>query len=1078
MRETEEAQVSSGFVQFLDPDSQTPVSWTRLTIPQQGPAYLKRPRLIDALHNMIDRKLVLVRAPAGYGKTSLLVDLAYETDLPVCWYMLEEQSSDLGVFLTHLLASIGRRFPSFGKRSLGILWDMHGQIYTQLRIFVATLVDEILNTIPEYFFLILDDYHALDPSSTVHEFVRLFIDFVPEQCHMIIASRTVPPLPLIRLTARQQMAAIGVDELRFTEQEIAELTATKLRIALPTDQTRFLTQQTDGWITAVLLSADTGWSHILEERDTSKIDFTETSIYDYLMSEVFNSQPDKVQRFLLDTAVLDEMTVPLCSELLGQECRSMLRTLERHSLFISRVEQSGLETAYRYHPLFRDFLRSRLRREDEHLYRDLHTRAAGLFAQRQDWHVALVHNLKAGRFAQVQSIILSHYSDLDMAGHRESLAQWIDSLPPEHQSASLQLTRATLANELGQNDTALRLYTNAIVHYESQDSKLDLAYALIERSYALSRSGSYEGAITDCQSALSLLASEPETDSLQGRAYRYLGMYYTESGDPSSALHFLSLAHQIWTECGESLENLARLAQTTGMTYEMLGQFAKALDQCQKAYSIWESLGNKGGMAEALNGVGVAYHRMGEYRTARETLCDALERSQTTGSIRLEAYCLTSQGDLYRDLAQFDQALAYYERAQQRNIIIGEAYLRSYIANVRAETLCLAGQLERAQDEIEHSLSHETLSKYHEAQQRITLAAVLLGQQKSQRARKELEATLLEPTLQNEITFRGHLELAQAAMLENRPQESEEHVRTAIQLAQEAGLTQPLSVASLNHIHVLEFVTEKRGKNQDLQKWITAAKELAKIRKELASEQAQEAVVSCPSLQIIALGGSRILQDDKSVAWRTTQAKELFFYLLTHPEGQTKEQIGAIIWPEHSVAKLASIFRSSLFRVRKALFSDIVVFDGERYHLNPQVIYNYDVLSFEKTFSKAVAADNLVQKAHHYHRAAELYRGEFLADLYADWVFHFREALQARYLQALTFLAQFNLDNHNYPQAISFARQILVVDEHHEIAYHILVKSYARSGQRPHAKRIYERYRDMLAEFGLEPEQDWEDLSQ
>jgi two-component SAPR family response regulator len=220
------------------------------------------------------------------------------------------------------------------------------------------------------------------------------------------------------------------------------------------------------------------------------------------------------------------------------------------------------------------------------------------------------------------------------------------------------------------------------------------------------------------------------------------------------------------------------------------------------------------------------------------------------------------------------------------------------------------------------------------------------------------------------------------------------------------------------------------------------------------------------------------MQDGVLVSWRTTQAKELFFYLLSQPSGQTKEQIGAAIWPEHSSAKLFSIFRSSLFRLRKALFPEIVLFENERYRLNPEVECRYDVTAFEREFSRAMLADNPVQKAYRYRRALDLYLGEYLSDLYSTWLLPQREALRVRQLQALLFLAELQLERGQYAQAIELARQILSVDEYHEAAHYVLVRSYVASGQRPQAKRIYERCRQMLATFDLRLQKSWEELCQ
>jgi ATP/maltotriose-dependent transcriptional regulator MalT/DNA-binding SARP family transcriptional activator len=925
----------------------------------------------------------------------------------------------------------------------------------------------------------LDDYHTLDESSTVHEFIRLFIDFMPEQCHMIIASRTVPPFPLIRLVARQQMAAIGVDELRFTTQEIQELASRNFGATLTDEQIKALSQQTDGWITAILLSADTGWDRLLQSQDAAFLDLSETGIYDFLMSEVLSNQSDPVRRFLLHTSVLDELTVQICDHLVDQDSQPILRILEKHNLFISRVEQEGLETAFRYHPLFQEFLVNQLCSQDPDLYRDLNLSAAEYYAQAENWHAALTHYSQAQCFVKIKDIVLAHYQELDTTGHRESLAHWIDSLPPGQCPAGLQLKRAALANDLEQIDTALRLYTNVIVYFEGAGNKRELALALIERSYALSRSGNYGEAITDCQEALSLLSDEQGTESLQGRAYRYLGAYYAETGDPPSALHFLARAQQSWTKCNAPPSRMALLAQTTGMAYEMEGKFQQALQQCQKALAIWQSLQNAVGIADALNGVGVAYHRLGKYSEALETLSSALDESRTAGSIRAAAYALASLGDLYRDLGQFEQALAFYDQSLDQNDLLGEAFLNSYLLNMRAETLYLAGQTERARAEIEHTLSQEILPHPHQTRHRIVLAATLIRQNNSNQARQLLERVLQEPNLQAETAFRGHLKLAQAAMVENQPEESKQHLQRAICLAQEAGLTQPLCVESLNHLGVLQFVTEQSGQDNELEKWIKAAQDLEKVRKKLAASSQDGTVTDVfPELRIETLGTSQVFKADELVSWRTTQSKELFLYMLTHPNGQTKEQIGATIWPNHSRAKLFSIFRSSLFRLRKALFSEVVLYEDEQYLLNPDIEYTYDVRAFQESFTQAETADNPVQRAHHYRRAVDQYKGEFLADLYADWILDLREALRTRYLQALSFLAQFNLGNRNYPQAIGYARQILSTDEHHEIAYQILITAYVRCGQRPRAKQIYDEYRQMLAEFDLEPQRDWGQLSQ
>jgi two-component SAPR family response regulator len=513
------------------------------------------------------------------------------------------------------------------------------------------------------------------------------------------------------------------------------------------------------------------------------------------------------------------------------------------------------------------------------------------------------------------------------------------------------------------------------------------------------------------------------------------------------------------------------------MACETQNRFVSAIEEYTRALDIWTRMNNDGGIAEALNGIGVCRHRLGQYRSALAMLRDALQKSRAGGRVRVEAYTLASLGDLCHDLGQFTQALTYYDLSHQKAAGIGETYLTSHIASARVESLCMAGDTDRAQREVDQALSAAGLSWPAEARCRLALASALLAQRNTARARQEVESALAFGGGTPGVSFRGQMRLAQIAALEHRSQATFEHLRAAFEIACEAELGQPLSVEALHYLPALELANTENPSPQ-IDRWIASARELEQTRRHLADEVSSEASgVRHPELQIQSLGSSEVLKDGQPVSWRTKQAKELFFYLLTHPEGQTKEQIGAAIWPEHSQARLFSIFRSSLFRLRKALFSDVVLFDENRYRIDPQVCVHHDALVFEQAISKGDRADNPVQKAHRYRQAIGLYKGRFLADLSNDWIVAMRESLLVRYLQALTFLAELRLERKDYPQAIERARQVLEADELHEAAYYLLVQAYARSGQRPQAKRIYDQCARMLAEYGLSPQKSWDELS-
>jgi ATP/maltotriose-dependent transcriptional regulator MalT len=181
----------------------TPPFVTKLIVPPRKSAVLSRPRLLHFLHEYLDRKLILVSAGAGYGKTTLLVDFAHDTEIPVCWFSVDESDGDPQVFVEYLLRSIRQQFPRFGSRTGALLRNAPSAgMFAQI---VGTLVTEIHDDIPSYFALVLDDYHLVDSSAAVNRIVDNLLTYLPDNAHMILASRTIPDrLTLTRLTARMQ----------------------------------------------------------------------------------------------------------------------------------------------------------------------------------------------------------------------------------------------------------------------------------------------------------------------------------------------------------------------------------------------------------------------------------------------------------------------------------------------------------------------------------------------------------------------------------------------------------------------------------------------------------------------------------------------------------------------------------------------------------------------------------------------------------------------------------------------------------------------------------------------------------
>ena len=420
---------------------------TKFLLPRRREDLLTRQRLLDQLYDMIDYKVVMISAPAGYGKTSLLVDFAADLEHPVCWYALDAGDRAPRVFLEHLVLSVQRRFPQFGEQTLRAL-DAASDLRDGAPGVVKVMVNEIVETIPRWFVLVLDDYHTLGEGGSgdtgsrdvasegatsegvageIGAILSNFLVYQSDQCLTFITSRVVPDLPLIiRLVARGGVGGLGQAELRFRPSEVQDLFAQNYGVTLNEDEAQDLVEQSEGWITGLLLTATSRWreevTRLMQARDARQ------PINEYLAQEVFEHQDPAMQQFLLDSATLQAMNTHLLEEVLGlEDCEEMLERAETHNLFVSKLETGW----YRYHRLFAEYLQKRFREEQPARWRTLHLREAAWFEAQDSLERAVDHYLEAGEQMEAARLMSVQAHQLFVDGRWATLMDWRHSLTGE-----------------------------------------------------------------------------------------------------------------------------------------------------------------------------------------------------------------------------------------------------------------------------------------------------------------------------------------------------------------------------------------------------------------------------------------------------------------------------------------------------------------------------------------------------------------------------------------------------------------------------------------------------------------------
>jgi LuxR family maltose regulon positive regulatory protein len=390
----------------------TPVLKTKLHIPSVRPELVPRPRLIERLNAGLHRKLTLISAPAGFGKTTLVsewVQALYGTTPPVAaaWLSLDESDNDPIRFLVYLvvaLQTIEAGQEPTGSIGKGVLSALQSPQPPPAEVILTALINEIA-AIPDRILLVLDDYHLIG-AQPIHDALTFLLRHLPPhtgpggQCqgmHLVIASREDPPLPLARLRARGQLTELRATDLRFTSSEAAEFLNQMMGLDLSAEDIAALENRTEGWIAGLQLAAIS----MQGRKDVAGFiqSFTGSHhfVLDYLVEEVLEQQSQSVQSFLLQTAVLDRLTGSLCDALTGQDNgRATLETLEHANLFIVPLDDE--RRWYRYHHLFSDLLRQRLRQVQPEQVSTLHRQAGTWYEDQGLATEALRHILAAGDF--------------------------------------------------------------------------------------------------------------------------------------------------------------------------------------------------------------------------------------------------------------------------------------------------------------------------------------------------------------------------------------------------------------------------------------------------------------------------------------------------------------------------------------------------------------------------------------------------------------------------------------------------------------------------------------------------------
>lgn len=1057
-----------------------PLTRTRILLPRRSADLLTRQRLLDLLYDLLDYRLVIVAAPAGYGKTTLLVDLAHHIELPVCWYALDALDQDPHRFIAYFIACIAQHFPDFGKQSTAALQNMSDSSL-DLDYLVTTIVNEAYEHIREHFVLVLDDYHLVSENKVINGFVSRFVQTVDENCHLIISSRallSLPDLPL--MVARSQVDGLGLEELTFRANEIQALMLQNYRQTMPEAAAEELARETEGWITGLLLSAQTMWQGMADRVRLARV--SGVRLYDYMAQQVLDQQPPPVRDFLLRTSLLEEFDADLCTAVLGPDgdWQSLMDTIIRNNLFVLPVDDRG--TWLRYHHLFRDFLQAQLARERPDEQHRILRQLAPIYAGREEWEKA--HNVcqRLDDAAATADLVEQAGSSLVKSGRWAILAGWIDALPTDTFTShpALLSLRGIVAMVQGEAERGLSLQNHAEAAFRTQGDMPHLARTLVRRAVDHRLLGDYQASLADADEALALAEGEENLRAVQAEALRTKGLSLFRMGRLSEAIGWLEQSLATYTIL-EDEQSVAMLLMELGLALRSGGRYDRALTHYNRALDYWQQADNVTQRANLLNNLGVLHHLRGDYEQAEVLLEESLDCARQSGYVRIEALALSSIGDLYADLDAPEAALDAYRQARELARHIDYRFLLLYLDLAEAALARLRGDLDQARDLLVSArrLAQESGSGYEDGLCQLEAGRLALAEGDAPEAFSRLEeaARRFDGGGQRVESARAHLYLALACRATGDEEAALAHLGRAFHQASALESQHTLVVAGREARTLLESVqddpTVGRPASRLLEQIIRFERDIPALQRRLRPQAAAVPFVP-PRLTIQALGRAQVRLDGELVAttdWQSRQTvRDLFFLLLAHPDGLTKEEVGVAFWPDSSTSQLRMRFKNAIYRLRRALGQDVVLFDGDLYWFNQALNYEYDVEVFLRKLAQARAATDADEQVVAYQEVIDHYAGPYLPDMEGTWVWPERERLWQAYVEAVLRLAEIYLETGEHEAALEYCLRILAEDPSLEAAHGLAMRAYAAMGDRAAVARQFERCEQvLLEEIGIPP---------
>jgi ATP/maltotriose-dependent transcriptional regulator MalT/two-component SAPR family response regulator len=1015
--------------------------------------------------------VLFITGSAGYGKTTLISQYLKNLNVPFLFYRIDEEDNAALSFLWNFIRGMEQKFTDFGRWAKELL-QQQSDFPNLLQI--AKIVTNDFTTIKSTpFVIVFDDYHNIDEKSETNRLVDHMIANSPDKIHFIFLSRYLSPLPsLTRLGLAGNLFELKEPELCFTRRELGELVSTIYQLSMDKAEYEVLLEYTEGWITGI---------HIILQccRDKPLIktvmrDLPGTEIFDYFINEVFLREPPEVRDFLVRTAIFDEINAEICRGVLGvQDPHYFFHYLERHHLFISRIETSG--EYYRYHPLFRDFL---LKKIPAHESGDLWKKAGRYFVNLGDHTRAFQYFLKGENYKEAEELLTqearTRVKKVAMGRVRELVSMLPEEKIKDHPFLLLIKAQKLFLNE--QNDEAKEVLSTASRLLEGKQTRGRYGRIRAKSLYVwyYTNTKQYGKALSLSMSLLSEVSKDPlmRCDVLNRMAGIYFAKRKYKQAQKCLEDGLQAVRDRGFYEAECSLrDNLAVLKCQQGDYHDAYDDLIVLYEKYRFHYPFkiivpcvnlilleikMHRLADAQVHVEwliytaqkyqlsyfhirAMALMGIIESELGHEKKARNLFGDAVNLAKEhSPNVLIHIHELMLQ--YYISYRRLDLAEKMY------TILSKEKFPPDYLALYGGEFLYQGRKYAQALEYFTQARgkAKEIKDKFYEAKANWSLAKTLLALGKKERASRYADAFL-------KIAQKKRY---QFLLQTKNDDEIKELILSKLRTSKNHGFG----------------LAETEGAGTGL--GIETVKQPGRL------EQEREVIYD---LRLNFFGSFNVSIKNKNlpIKWHSEKVLSLFAYLCARPGYHGIDKLIEEFWPNHEPAKGRNIIYASFSHIRKYFKpyfnknEEIIKHRLRSYSINPALNCGRDIEEFEESIKRALSFQNdgkIKESIKSYEHARELYKGDFLPGLYETWSNEERDYYRSRHCQVLKNLGLLYESLHEFESAARLFEICIKQNPGESELYVALAEILTKQGNKKRALKLEKDYEKTMAEMSLTPD--------